>query len=1578
MFIGFFTLLSMQTSQTNAEELTSIKLTDVDTVEKIVTRSNFNDNFNLLGIVGMHLLPGETLSPSGTTLADAEAQVKYDEGVGIITLTSNLNDQSGNFTLNNHISTKQPFKQNGTTYLKDRTDKVRASSISDEKSAETVPKSQESQEHLTFSKQSQSTVASNAANDISHRIEIENWEITNNKGVLNQENPAVSNQRYNLSFTVDVGTVSAGDFFNILIPQVTGATATDHWYMQPGDWVEQKSEDEETVIYRYKVQNTEVNGVYTQEIRFEFLTDIPSGAKLTHEFPGQIVNFVKTAGSFPVTFGNSTKTIPFGISQLDFANGFPFKFWTAASNNSVKWGIQFNGAGNLELAGDHVNYLVNGGTGNPYQGFYLDNPERTPDDWKEWGKHYTDIWSPTPTNQNQPANYGGYIEDELPPGAEVTSMTISAYINLPLGLSENNLETQTGGIPSTEAAYHSHVLADYGDGPIYRKEGDTGTPNPKEGTGFTLLKQTPGESKSQFKMRVQSGKYQYGIFEESNGRKTIMMHFGDMGQLPANQQEKLSSLTDKAYTGDTFKDKDGKDVLIPTFAREAATTSIADERSDYTEADRGLLERYFTLVYGDTNIIGGAISAYNVSLNVRYPPDTIGNVINTAQSYTHSALSLNRNTPQSIPIRMDETAELKNPYGSIIMNLGKSEVLLQKLDAENFDINDDYIAINGAEFKLQKRVNGTWTDIKNGGSTATIWTTADLTEGETTNAGLIKVDVSRLSDGGNGTYRFVETKAPPNYDERDSPNWSNQAQAIVSDEFTLPASTSHGPMVTVWNRKKQTTYQVKHYVQTNQTADPDPKTDFELKTTEKIKSEAGVTVTGKPLPALQETHNYNATYSGLHGRISGEVTESKQLVLELYYTYEETMPFTIYKLDANHEPMPSNNEKQVQFKAYVFVYKSGEEEDKPEYHSPIAENIADGYWKRVVVDGQSLALADWSDSRSDLILTTDEQGRLRDKRLTGLQSGDYTLGLVEINNSYPGYSAPDADESYWVFSVKYSGTENERIDGVNGYGKNPISTVNYKPVGASSYYGIPNQLNFIGSAPIYKVDENNQPMPSDGNQKVTFDIYEYIGAETSRPDKASGDTRDHNNPLGSRIDSTSNQPYSENWRKIHSAATTDENGQLVEANNEPLSLDQNKVYSIIETSTYEGYQVPDNQYFTTERTSHWLISSSGKLTSGSSGYVDARPVQHLSPFFETASEARISKEGILLKNRQLTSIPIFKVDENLNPIRQQPSDSFRFEAYLHTYEWENYENHELSGWQWKKISDQTLVDSFSSSGTGRLFTEDQSLEKKVGRSNVKTEQIVAIKEVQGMSDYIWRDPNSGYWIIKLVWDTNSQTNKVTDVKYYTGFDNGTHTLANLGSGESWNDNQYHRVINDQVYLKNQRRPTYDFTFIKENERREGLGNVEFDLYNAKNSSGSYDPNAENTRWNLTDEPYQRLISSNNVGNRGQVTLKKLTSGEYLLKETKTAAGYQLPLGFWVIKVDAEAGTIEFLDKSDPLPPAFRVESDGQEKTYYLPNYKEFKLPAAGGLGKVLSVILGITFLGLAIWSYFRNKKNPKT
>lgn len=1412
-----------------------------------------------------------------------------------------------------------------------------ASSLEEESTRESEPK-----------KQTAADIAKRQSRaDISSAVKVLDWAIIDAQNEeISESNAAVSNRAYDLVFKLQLGSMQAGDTFTIDIPQVGGTSKdNDHWYMQATNEIEVKDDNGE-VAYTYKIQ--EKPGANNQEIKFQIKKSSFQKVELDLELPGMLANFVKTSGVFPVTFGKNendepfTKNMKFEINELKMANGFSFKFNTAVSNNSVKWGIRFNEAANLELAGDEVNYKVNGGAGNPYQGFYLDNPLRKPENWHEWGENYTDVWSPEVNNQGTEDNYGGYIEDELPPGATVTEFTISSFINLPIGLSANDLTNQVGGIPSSTAAYESYVLADYGNGPTYRKDGDTGTLKPKENTGFKLLKQNPGETKSDFKKRVQSEPYQYGIYQDSLDRKTVMIHFGSLKKAD-NDQERLQDQTNEEYSDKTFKDKDGKEHTIPQFAVEAAQKTINDERSGYTNDDRDLLERYFTLTYGESNAIKGAIAAYNISLNVRYDPETTGAVMNTANIYNHSALTLNRTVPERMPKANSSTTTLRNPIGHI--TLLSTEVLLQKLDADLFTENGDYIGINGAEFKLQRKVENGWQDI--GDPSPTIYTTDNIPYTEEENekqlAGMIRLNIETIiGDSGaklTDTFRFVETKAPTGFSDRDSPNWSNEAQAIVSDEFTLNNSST-GVVVTVWNRHKQASYKVEHWIQKGNTPGSDTD-DFELAYTEEKEALAGDKVQGQPLDSLQITHYYNASFTSQYGKLSGIVPDpasgEPELVLKLYYTKDEVIPFTLYKLGMDGKPLRKTETEQVTFQLYRWLYKPGyDSRNVP----PTPENIAAGYWSYVVENKATGKLTSQATKPSDtdpvkqLELTTDELGRIRDERL--VYSGDFGahLALVEVENTHSDYEIPKITDNYWVVQIKNP----TGFDWVRYCGDKAAGEVRYKPEGSAiNYYAIPNR--FEVSPTIYKVDEDDNPMASDDTQKVEFDVYEYKGPDDTRPDKVTTSEKDHNNPLA--------EGYKANWQKLAgSPYQTDAQGRIVDTGNLPIVLEDDKIYSFIETKTHAGYQLPNNQSFSTNRTNHWLVSPSGKLQSGASGYVDSRPSQWLANYYEKGAEFTVKPSGIYLKNRKLTEIPIFKVDENLNPIRQSSAESFQFEAYLYQDN-TGYETTPLGNSPWKKISSDVLADSFDGAGLGQLFTEDDTLENKIGRTEVVTEQIVGIKEIKGMTDYI---NHTGYWVVKLVWDPNAKVNNVTSIEY---FENG----ALVTNGE---DTKYHKLLNGKAYLKNSRVPAHNFSFIKEDEQQNPLGNVSFALYKAKSKEGNENPNASDTRWDITEEPYREATSSTDTYNLGTVFFQGLVTGDYLLLETKTVEGYQLPQGYWILTV-SNGGEVTIRGSTDPPPPAF-YEKDEQ---YYLPNYRATVMPKAGGIGLHVIVSIGIMFLGLA-------------
>lgn len=170
----------------------------------------------------------------------------------------------------------------------------------------------------------------------------------------------------------------------------------------------------------------------------------------------------------------------------------------------------------------------------------------------------------------------------------------------------------------------------------------------------------------------------------------------------------------------------------------------------------------------------------------------------------------------------------------------------------------------------------------------------------------------------------------------------------------------------------------------------------------------------------------------------------------------------------------------------------------------------------------------------------------------------------------------------------------------------------------------------------------------------------------------------------------------------------------------------------------------------------------------------------------------------------------------------------------------------------------------------------------------------------------------------------------------------------------------------KLYLTNKAKP---ISFNKEDGKQNPLAGVHFSLYKPKEGeagqSGSEDPEAVDTKWDVANPT--ELISSSNTG---EVMLGKLTRGDYLLVETKTLPGYQLPAGSWIITVNSYGEIETIRGRGDPLPPAFRIENGN----YYLPNYQKNSLPQAGGYMRISWIVAGIGLLGLAI-IIFQNRKN---
>lgn len=182
-----------------------------------------------------------------------------------------------------------------------------------------------------------------------------------------------------------------------------------------------------------------------------------------------------------------------------------------------------------------------------------------------------------------------------------------------------------------------------------------------------------------------------------------------------------------------------------------------------------------------------------------------------------------------------------------------------------------------------------------------------------------------------------------------------------------------------------------------------------------------------------------------------------------------------------------------------------------------------------------------------------------------------------------------------------------------------------------------------------------------------------------------------------------------------------------------------------------------------------------------------------------------------------------------------------------------------------------------------------------------------------------------------------------------------------------------------------------------------LAGAKFTLYNCTNTEAGHTHDylatdeviAAGTCW----QEYKKAQSDA----QGEVNFGKIPDGEYILVETQAPSGYETPLGQWLVEISTTELTITAHsmygpDTSDPggewtdpwddwdsdssatsgpddakhvygTPPAFQIVSGGQvggsPPEYYLPNFKEFKLPFSGNVGIYLFIITGVLFMSIA-------------
>lgn len=231
------------------------------------------------------------------------------------------------------------------------------------------------------------------------------------------------------------------------------------------------------------------------------------------------------------------------------------------------------------------------------------------------------------------------------------------------------------------------------------------------------------------------------------------------------------------------------------------------------------------------------------------------------------------------------------------------------------------------------------------------------------------------------------------------------------------------------------------------------------------------------------------------------------------------------------------------------------------------------------------------------------------------------------------------------------------------------------------------------------------------------------------------------------------------------------------------------------------------------------------------------------------------------------------------------------------------------------------------------------------------------------------------------------TDKRIDMKTSSGqpgFFSNNGASAKCKMGSEFKNCPYPKPV-VQVVPKN-----LDWGFYKVDEKDNPIEDAEFSLYRCDNAKPDHTHSSSVTVdsdccWTAADTS---TVVSAKSDSTGLVSFTGLQSGDYVLVETKTKGGYQLPAGQWRLTVDAAKGTV-----SDPqategteLPPAFkkgRIGGDssapGSEEVLMLPNYPSHDLPFTGIKISLWALIIGTLLVTAAAgWLAKKNHQDRAT
>ncbi|OJG87068.1 hypothetical protein RV13_GL003869 [Enterococcus raffinosus] len=1031
-----------------------------------------------------------------------------------------------------------------------------------------------------------------SSNDISDEVSVNDWWIFENSvdDPLSATKAASAKVDYNFQFIwslkkMEGQYLTAGEYFCIDMPENIGiasegieawgfwsigttethktdlkATINGVEYTIGQWWTDWRDDGSPRGKYYMKVAfNDEVTGKEINQITgIQF--NIPEKS---------LKNMTLKGGIQEVTFGNKIQRIKFEQAKEEYSEGDDYKYNAQKGSNTLTFDIGIGRMTLNELSGDVVDYDANQKTG-----FYLDGDYHG----YRWGENLTELDDI-------------YLEDTLDPGVVVSSISLSALVQSPIGLSEENLEMQTGGLINRDVAtFESYLFADYGNGPVYRTAGSNQEIKfPKQENSYKVLVQKDDETLAAFRERVKAHPQQYGIYTEGTGktaRRTICINIGDIHK-ENGVQKKYSDLTDQKYAVPerTITRKAGsvlgaEEVKITQFAVEAASNSI--KHGFYPESYREILEDYYTLAYGDGNVINGQVSSFNISMKLNYPIDeTLGETkTNTALAY-YSNAKQQENPNFNPPNQLTGEGNMTNPYGKIAINT--DTIALIKYDGATLE------EMNNVEFELQKKSGLNWNTLS-----------THETKQFTTSEGEKVQGVIQVSGLDNGTYRFVEKNGenniyPEGYDQTKSSDWNTSENRIVSKEIVVDGQTTNDPVVIENIPIASAPYAIEHYfLKDGKSASSTNQEDFELNFVEnetgEIRKPIGSIFTGKPRNNLT---GYSYKKITELEKDSGTITaitdpnlsykENGQLVLRFYYVPDDdSIPFTITKLDMADKPMPSYDaqgnalEHEVSFYIYEFDWGNSEGKSPTDAGVEPEKGTSNDYWKLVETDNQGNALQQ--------PIKTDSQGRIRAKiDLTdnGVIGNAKTFAVVEAENTYPNYEAPSVEDAWW-FIWTGTGADNSSPKGTfswcNNMGANNPGCINDTQEDKSQRVSLKNKTS-KGNMKVYKADQDKNMMSSDAKKQVKFEFYEYID---------DGNWTEGRKPEDGHLDDPTI------WKSL-GTVQTDADGKIIDHD-----LTAVKTYALKEISSYPSFAVPTGYWILwTSSTSEGIVNHQVSYVQGS-------------------------------------------------------------------------------------------------------------------------------------------------------------------------------------------------------------------------------------------------------------------------------------------------------------------------------------------------------------------------------------------